>query len=240
LPEVYHLAVPVDSKVSDVARIISSVVKHRFSSISVKGKILLKDELFTDFFEPEEVQQLDALPGQKPGVIPLEGEWTILHKAAGEGNVKMISEYATRPEFINARTMEGATPLWCAADAGSVEAVEALFELGADIDLPTMGGATPLYFAAQEGHLEAVKALASLGADVNLPMDEGTTRVFITAAKGHDGVALALVSLGADVNVGRTDRKGRSFTSTRLTSTRRKKRLDTADDRYRGMGTLQS
>jgi hypothetical protein len=118
-PEILRFVVPVDSKVSDVARIICKEVKHRFKSISLNGRVLPKDELFADFFEPDEVLQLDALPGQKPEVIPLSGEVTALHWAAHEGNTEVISSYATRPEFINARTADGATPLWCAAERGA-------------------------------------------------------------------------------------------------------------------------
>jgi hypothetical protein len=33
----------------------------------MKGNKLPKDELFADYFEPDEVLQLDALPGEKPG-----------------------------------------------------------------------------------------------------------------------------------------------------------------------------
>jgi hypothetical protein len=126
----------MDSKVSDVARIIAGVVKFRFCSISVNGTALPKEDLFADYFEPDEVLQLEALPGQKPGVIPLEGEYTSLHRAAHEGNVAVISTFATRPEFINAKTAYGETPLWCASEAGSVEALKALVGLGADVNLP--------------------------------------------------------------------------------------------------------
>jgi ankyrin repeat protein len=127
--------------------------------------VLLRDDLFADYFEPDEVLQL-------------EGDVTELHLAAAEGNVEVIRGYATCPEFINARGVNGETPLWCAAMTGSVGAVEALIELGADVDLPNEEGATPVDVAAQEGHLGVVKALASVGADVNLPDRNGWSPVW--------------------------------------------------------------
>jgi ankyrin repeat protein len=79
----------------------------------------------------------------------LEGEWTSLHKAAYEGNVVVISAFATRPEFTKAKSAERQTPAWCAAAARRVEALDALFELGADMNLRDKNGWTLVCVAAQ-------------------------------------------------------------------------------------------
>jgi hypothetical protein len=159
-PETLRLSVPVDSRVSDVARIISGVTRHRFRTISLKGTVLPKDDLFADYFEPEEVLQLDALPGQKPGVIPLEWEYTGLHEAAHEGHVEVIWSYAARPEFINARTADGATPLSCLLKAGGHrKMVMALLKAGASAKAALPSGSTALSFAKSKGHAEVVSLL---------------------------------------------------------------------------------
>jgi hypothetical protein len=206
----------VDSKVSDVARIIAGVVKLRFCSISVNGTVLPNEDLFADYFEPDEVLQLDALPGQRPGVIPLEGEYTSLHKAAYEGNVAVISTFATPPEFINAKSAEGWTPAWCAAANGRVEALEALFKLGADVNLQDKNGWTPVCVAAERGHVEAVKALASHGADVTIPNNSGWTPIFIAVWNDRLDVVKRLASLGVNVAIARHDWGTPIFAAARL------------------------
>jgi hypothetical protein len=62
--------------------------------------------LCADFFEPDQIVQLDAVPGQRPGVVALKGEFTALHEAALGDIIAVISTYAIRPEFINASLLK--------------------------------------------------------------------------------------------------------------------------------------
>ena len=54
-----------------------------------------------------------------------------------------------------------------ATSKGSVEAVKALIEAGADVNAVNRDEKTALMFATSEGSVEAVKALIEAGADVN-------------------------------------------------------------------------
>jgi len=59
-----------------------------------------------------------------------------------------------------ARTDNGCTPMFVAAEKGHLEVVRVLVEAGADVNAAkTTDGATPVFIAAQNGHLEVVRAL---------------------------------------------------------------------------------
>ncbi len=97
---------------------------------------------------------------------------------------------------INARTIEGRTPLYTAAQlpAGGTT-IKLLVEVGADLEARTIVGNTPL-FAAAIGGADNVRVLVDKGADVNAVSLSGATPLMATS--GGEVVSL-LVSRGADV-----------------------------------------
>jgi predicted LPLAT superfamily acyltransferase len=94
-----------------------------------------------------------------------------------------------------ARTDNGCTPMFVAAEKGHLEVVRVLVSSGADVNAAkTTDGATPVFMAAQNGHLEVVRVLVSSGADVNVARTtDGATPVFMAAQNGHLEVVRALV-----------------------------------------------
>ena len=59
-----------------------------------------------------------------------------------------------------ARTDNGCSAVFIAAQNGHLEVVRALIEAGADVNSArTTDGVTPVFMAAQNGHLEVVRAL---------------------------------------------------------------------------------
>ena len=81
---------------------------------------------------------------------------------------------------VNARDIDGWTPLHQAAENGHVEMARLLVsELGADVNARDCSGWTPLHLAAENGHVEMARLLVSeFGAEVNavtkLSMDTAT------------------------------------------------------------------
>jgi hypothetical protein len=95
----------------------------------------------------------------------------------------------------------GATPLYMAAQAGSVGVVAILIKAGAEVNKArTDNGAPPLYAAAQNGHNEVVKLLLAAGTEVDKKKHNSETALLIAASNGHTEVIGMLLAAGADVN----------------------------------------
>ena len=74
---------------------------------------------------------------------------------------------------VNRGDLEGRTPLWAAAQAGQLEAVNWLLTHGAQINQRTRQLRTPLMAASAHGHLEVVKRLLEAGAQAHLTDYQG-------------------------------------------------------------------
>jgi ankyrin repeat protein len=79
---------------------------------------------------------------------------------------------------VNAKNVDGWTPLHEAAFGGRKEIVELLISNGADVNAKHDGfGTTPLHRAAYRGHKEIVELLIGKGADVNAKNANGETPI---------------------------------------------------------------
>ena len=76
---------------------------------------------------------------------------------------------------IDARSPNGATPLYAAAYAGHVNVVALLLQEKADVNAARDDGCTAMHAAARNGHCEVVEALVEGGADLNRPAKRGVT-----------------------------------------------------------------
>ena len=83
------------------------------------------------------------------------------------------------------KTVDGATPLYIAAQEGHLEVVRCLVGQGANVDQDNKDGSTPLYIAAHHGHLAVVQLLVENGANVNHANNNGITPLYIATQKGH-------------------------------------------------------
>jgi ankyrin repeat protein len=96
---------------------------------------------------------------------------------------------------VNAKTIDGGTPLYAAALLpGGAKVVKLLLEVGADVDSPTITGNTPLFNAVRAG-VENTRLLLDKGANPNATSRTGATPLM--AVRSSDVVSL-LVSRGAD------------------------------------------
>lgn len=107
----------------------------------------------------------------------------------------------------------GPTPLFIAAAAGNVPAVELLIKHHARVDLPGPGGVTPLMAAAGMGRAggrraesrtdaeaaQCVRLIQRAGGSVNAQALDGTTALHGAAARGWNETVQALISCAAQL-----------------------------------------
>ena len=110
--------------------------------------------------------------------------------------------------------LQGATPLFLAAEVNNLDVIKALVEAGADPLIATERGTTPLMMAAGAGTdvqrerapeeramaVETAKFLVERGADVNAAGQYGWTALHAAAYQGMNDVIEYLVSKGAKID----------------------------------------
>jgi len=155
-----------------------------------------------------------------------EGQEFRLFRAASDGDEREMSSLIVAGANVNAREVEGETPLMYAAAAGRTKMVLFLLESGADIDaisdngetaLVRAGGYTetvrallekganvelgaPLISASYSGQLDTLKVLLEKGANPNAELLYGDTALTAVAIQSASiEVAKVLVAAGADV-----------------------------------------
>jgi ankyrin repeat protein len=136
-------------------------------------------------------------------------------KAAEEIKNGNVQTYEKRTAVtVNEIILQGATPLFLAAEVNNLDVIKALVEAGADPLLPTERGTTPLIMAAGGGTdvqrerapeerataVETAKFLVEHGADVNAAGQYGWTALHAAAYQGINPVIEYLVSKGARID----------------------------------------
>jgi ankyrin repeat protein len=115
---------------------------------------------------------------------------------------------------VNEIILQGATPIFLAAEVNDLDVIKVLVEAGADPLLASDRGTTPLIMAAGGGTdvqrerateerataLETVKFLVERGADVNAAGQYGWTALHAAAYQGLNDVIAYLVSKGARID----------------------------------------
>jgi len=100
---------------------------------------------------------------------------------------------------VNGKDQRGSTPLMYAAAYGSLDAMRALLDAGAEVNANNAFDATPLMWCAN--NIDKVRLLVSKGADVNAKSKQGMTPLIIAALQdGGSGVVKFLLEKGANVN----------------------------------------
>lgn len=90
---------------------------------------------------------------------------------------------------VNARSVEGETPLMLAAKNGQPEFVELLLKEAAKANAKNADGYTALMLAVENGRIDAVKLLMKKGADANARTADGKTLSMLAETEGHNDVA---------------------------------------------------
>jgi hypothetical protein len=128
---------------------------------------------------------------------PLPGNASPLMAAAYHRDLATVRQLIQRGDDLEARDIDGYTPLMYAANAGAEEIVSALLAAGADADAADNQRSTPLMFAAQHDHLGIVRQLLASGSNPNACGAHGFTALAFAQQNGHQRIAAVLISAGA-------------------------------------------
>lgn len=85
---------------------------------------------------------------------------TAVFNAILKKRTRMVSSLLKIGVDINARNIDGITPLMCAAEYGAVDIVKILLSHGADVHAENIYGETALAIAEKKGHMEIASILA--------------------------------------------------------------------------------
>ena len=141
---------------------------------------------------------------QKQGEL----EITPLYAAVDQSHLEVVKILLEHQANANLTTREGASPLYIAAEIGSLDLVIALLQVdGIKVDQPTIYGDTPLLIAVQEGYLEITAALIGAGADFSVRNLRKNTPLILASQEGHASIVRLLLDLGANPNEARTNEK---------------------------------
>lgn len=130
---------------------------------------------------------------------------TILHRAAQQGNKKIVEWLLAKGINVNKANLNGRAPLHMAASEGHVNIVSDLLEnKEIDVNVQDDDGETALHKAARRGHEKVLKALlAKNGIEVNVHNDSGHTPLYEAVSMGYskEVVKLLLEKKGDDENI---------------------------------------
>ncbi len=132
-------------------------------------------------------------------------DYTVLLKAARDGNITALNMLIKFGAKINQTTHKGNTVLHLVASSWQLEVLETLVTAGANINKFNDGGVTPLILAAQKGYLNTVQKLISLGADINQTTLTGRFPLKAAVISEDVRVLEYLLQNGACVNASTND-----------------------------------
>ena len=185
-----HLAVTRDSA---EAKTIVEMLLQRGATLDVFAQAQLgqTDKVLADVKEHPDL--LD-----KPGGI---GGQTLLHIAAGRGNLALVQTLVKRGADLELKNRWGGwTPLHSAAGAGHTAVVAYLIQQGAKVEAPGVYNQGILFTAAYQGHADVVRLLCAAGANVEATTEWQQFPLIAAAEKGHTEVVKLLLDAGAGIN----------------------------------------
>ncbi|XP_014456493.2 cortactin-binding protein 2 isoform X1 [Alligator mississippiensis] len=136
------------------------------------------------------------------GPVPLGGRPTLLHQAAAQGNVTLLSMLLNEEGLdINYSCEDGYSALYSAAMNGHTDCVRLLLTAEAQVDAADKNGFTPLCSAVAQGHTKCAELLIMYQADVNHAAERGQTPLYLTCRNGNNECIKLLLEAGADRSV---------------------------------------
>ncbi|XP_069484046.1 cortactin-binding protein 2 [Ambystoma mexicanum] len=140
------------------------------------------------------------------GPVPLGGRPTLLHQAAAQGNVTLLSMLLNEEGTnLNDFCEDGCSALCAAAANGQTDCVRLLLTAGAQVDLAGNNGFTALCSAAAQGHFRCMELLIAYNADINHAAERGQTPLYLACQTGSNECIKLLLVLGADRGITTSD-----------------------------------
>ncbi|KAM0365745.1 hypothetical protein ACHAPK_009266 [Fusarium culmorum] len=188
-------------------------VKTKLDNLSLYPLRLLEDFSSAILFPFQTVQRLlDS--GADPVAQDLD-HWTPLHYACElsrldsarhdqdcflyRDSMRVTTLIANKAD-VNAKGLDGNTPLHCAAMSGRIHLVELLIEAGGDINAANFEGRTPLHLAAMKGDLEIIYTLDENGCSTEAKDEAGRTPLHLATISGQLKCIDELIKNGAKLD----------------------------------------
>jgi len=128
-----------------------------------------------------------------------------LHYAAESSNdvSDIIWLLVSKGLNVNARDIDGETPLLKASMFGHFNNIKALIELGANVSITSKNGSTCLHYTSEscKDTSEVIKLLVSNGLDLNAKDENGNTPLHSAARSGHVNNVKELIKLGTNLSI---------------------------------------
>ena len=137
----------------------------------------------------------------------------VLHHAIDYGAINVVklllAQFPTDTErqkkLINAKTLQGVTPLILAAKINFTQAFKLLVESKADLNSKTHQGFTALHYAASKKYSNIVSLLINNEVDLDSQSANGSTPLILATKGNHIYIVGCLVNSHADVNIANID-----------------------------------
>jgi len=124
-----------------------------------------------------------------------------LLEAVQQRDAVAVRSLLTQGSDVDARDVDGATPLLYAAHLSDIGTVRALLAAGADPNAANRYGVAPLHEAALVADPALIQALLDGGAEVDRALPEGETPLMLAARTNGVAAVRLLIERGANVNV---------------------------------------
>uniref|UniRef100_A0A8C5MGL2 Cortactin-binding protein 2 n=1 Tax=Leptobrachium leishanense TaxID=445787 RepID=A0A8C5MGL2_9ANUR len=139
------------------------------------------------------------------GPVPLGDRTTLLHQAAAQGNVTLLSMLLNEEGLdLNHLCKDGHSALYFAAANGHSDCVKMLLTSGAHVDATVSNGFTALCTAAAQGHSKCAETLIAFNADIN-HVGGGQTPLYLACKNGNSEIVQLLLEAGPDRSITTAD-----------------------------------
>jgi len=112
-------------------------------------------------------------------------------------HLKIVQALLAAGADVNARNMDGWTPLMTGMLTCDLRILKSLIDAGVDVNARAKDGMTALMIAAAAGKVPEVELLIGSGADINAKYRTGETALTVAASRNRSEVVRMLIAAGA-------------------------------------------